>query len=136
MIASWLRPILEARGAWNADGVGRAARATTCRACGAFVLRGLDADRAALPVVVDPVPLNELGEFAALLAGRKTYETSGSNQRCELNPRNPDRIGACPATARSRTIVLVEHHCGRPMAAEGRRLLAENAKVDDDRCPF
>jgi hypothetical protein len=134
MIPAWQQTILEAKGAWNADGVSRAARAGYCRSCGTVVLRGLDADRAALTAVCDPEPINALGEFLALSVGRKTYDLTWRG-RYELNPREPAHIRAAPAQASGKSSVVVAHLCGQPMPLEGREEMATNDNVNV-RCPF
>lgn len=137
MIPTWLQSILEAKGAWNADGVARAARAGYCRSCGAVIVRGLDADRAALTAVCDPEPLNLLGEFLALSAGRPTYDLQWRS-RYELNPREPAHISTTPAGTGGKSAVVAAHCCGQPIPAEGRDTV-DNEKRDgkaDERCPF
>jgi len=134
MIPTWLQTILEAKGAWNSDGVSRAARAGYCHTCGAVVLRGLDADRAALTVVADPEPLNPLGEFLAVSVGRRTYDLTWRS-RYELNPREPAHIRAAPAQLLGKSSVVVEHLCGQVMPIDGR-IEKEPETANDGRCPF
>ena len=134
MIPAWLQQILEAKGTWNADGVARAARAGHCHSCGQVVLRGLDADRAALTAITDPEPLNPLGEFLALSVGRKTYDLTWRG-RYELNPREPCHIQAAPAQLLGKFSVVVAHLCGQPMPIDGR-IDQEPVKASDERCPY
>jgi hypothetical protein len=91
----------------------RLARGATCP-CGAHVLVGLDADRAALLARVDPQPITPVGELSALLAGRFTYDAIRVGNRLQLSLRRSSHI----ATPRV-TPVLVEHRCGAaPLPAE------------------
>lgn len=111
MIPTWLQHHLEARGLWDIDGVTRAARARRCRTCRKYVLAGLDSDRCALPVAVDPDPLSALGEAAALIAGRATYALRFWSGRLELDHRNQYEIRAGGDRRRD---VLADHLCGQP----------------------
>ena len=117
MIPAWLQTHLETTGAWNGDGVSRAARPARCRSCGRVVLRGLDADRAALPVSADPQPLNQLGEVLTLTTGRHTYDLEWRNGRYELNPRRAAHITNSPPNSSPDKSVVAEHQCGRPALA-------------------
>lgn len=130
MISAWLQPILEARGALNSDGISRAARAGYCRRCGTVVMRGLDADRAALPVTTDPTPVNALGEFLAVASGLVTFDLEWRGNRYELNPRHPEHIQANPARLHARRAVVVAHSCGQRMPTEG--LLANEPDVEKE----
>ena len=137
MIPAWLQTILEAKGAWNVDGLSRAARAGYCRRCGRVVFRGLDADRAALSVTADPEPLNVLGEFLALSAGRRTFDLQWRGGRYELNIREPEHIQADPARPRGKSCVVVEHRCGDVMPEEGRTVMEDELNPDSgERIPF
>lgn len=135
MIEPWLQRLLETKGSWNSDGVSRAARAGYCHTCGQVVVRGLDADRAALSVTCDPGPLNPLGEFLALSVGRRTYDLSWRG-RYELNPREPCHIRAAPAAVRGKSSVAVEHLCGQAMPAEGREPVGYVEEKASAGCPF
>jgi hypothetical protein len=104
----WLRRQLEAAGRLDTDGVGRAASGASCRGCGAQVLQGLDDDTCALPAAVDPQPISVLGEAAAVLAGRDTYDLWG-RARVELDYRDAVRIAWPRAWP-----VLAAHTCGAP----------------------
>jgi hypothetical protein len=97
----------------NPDGVTRSARLGRCDTCRHPVLRGLDGDLAALPVVVAPVELDHFGEYLAVARGCRTYYlarrfSASGRPRWELDPRwgvhiaNPDR----------RYPVVPEHRCG------------------------
>jgi len=134
MIDDRLVQLLEAKGAWNDDGISRAARAGHCTSCGAIVIRGLDADRAALTVVCDPEPINALGEFLAVSVGRRTYDLKWRS-RYELDPREPAHIRAMPAQLYGKSAVVVEHLCGQVMPIDGR-IEREPVNASDGRCPF
>lgn len=134
MIQPWLQRLLEAKGTWNGDGIARAARAGYCRGCGAVVVRGLDADRAALSVACDPEPLNPLGEFLAVSLGRRTFDLSWRG-RYELNPREPAHIRAAPAQIFGKSSVVVEHLCGQAMPMQGQLVVDDGGK-GNGACPF
>lgn len=103
----WLRAHLEKRGLWNADAVGRAARARTCRRCGRTILVGLDGDLCADVALADPSPLSVLGEAAALVLGRRTYSLRWASSRLELDYRSSFHI----RPHRDRLDVVAEHDC-------------------------
>lgn len=110
-----------------------------CRHCGrpllAATVGGLDRH-------VDPAPLTDAGELAALLAGRATYDLAGIN-RDHLIRRSVHRIHAT-----GRHPVLADHDCAGPdpahvdhtwlEVASGlvRRLLGGVETTDDDRPPY
>lgn len=77
------------------------ARATTHH-CGQIVLEGISGG---LTTTVDPTPLTALGELAALLTGRWTYDLAPSR---ELHHRDRWRI------QRRQPPVLAAHRCGHP----------------------
>lgn len=77
----------------------------TKHSCGMPVLTGLDADRAALTVTVDPYPLTPLGEVQALRAHRPTYLLTAR----QLDRRDRWNIPGRPPT-HART-VLATHDC-------------------------
>lgn len=93
--------------AWVADKIAVAARKAseaTCARCGTPVLAGLDADRCALPVVVDAARLTTaLAELRALMAGRQTYALIDGElcHRTDFHHRAP--LGRHPLHA--------EHRC-------------------------
>lgn len=72
-LPQWLREHLAAIGRANPDGYRRAVKQRTCRDCDAVVLGGLDADRAALTVQVDPYEIDEIGIVLALTQGIEIY---------------------------------------------------------------
>lgn len=108
-IPDWLKAHLESRGLWDADGVGRAARARRCK-CREYVLAGLDADRCAFPAAVDVEPLSARGEAVALIAGRSTYSLRILSGRLELDQRSHFDIRG----PQNRLDVLAGHLCGQP----------------------
>lgn len=96
----------------DADGVHRGARADRCRDCRRPVLRGLDADRAALAAVVDPHEIDALGELIAKRIGLMTFNlspgySSKGTRRWELSARM-----VCMIEAPRRAAVVAEHRCG------------------------
>jgi hypothetical protein len=113
-VPTWLQHHLEQAGLWDSDGTTRAARARRCRSCRDYVIVGLDADRCALPVAVDPDPLTELGEAAALIAGRRTFALSYRTGRLELDLRTTYEIRSVRQRDSGRVDVLAEHVCGCP----------------------
>jgi hypothetical protein len=133
MIPAWLQAHLTATGAFNGDGVSRRARAGLCRSCGRVVLRGLDADAAAMAVAVDPEPLNALGEFLALSVGRVTFDLTW-RLRYELDPRDAWHIRTRPAAVRGKSAVVVQHSCADVMPAEGHTVVEQES--EDEQCPF
>lgn len=74
--------------------------------CGVQVLAGWDADRCALFVVLDPRPLNPLGEVEALTAGCRTYQV----RRGRIDRRDQWNIPGHPPSLP--LPVLAEHRCG------------------------
>lgn len=119
VIPTWLQHHLEDRGLWDSDGVTRAARARRCRTCREYVLAGLDSDRCALPVAVDPDPLTPLGESAALLAGKSTYSLKFWSGRLELDHRGHYQIRGDVQRMRLRHDVVARHVCGMPSIGAG-----------------
>ena len=113
MIPDWLKTHLENNGQWNADGISRRARPTTCKTCHTQILTGLDADIAAGTAHVDPVPLTSLGELAAHLTELATYHLRTSGQRIVLDRRDQFSIAGNPADTNTRGDILPEHQCGR-----------------------
>lgn len=91
------------------NAVSRRAQHRAC-VCGAVILVGLDADRAAGEAKVDVTPLTAVGEALAILAGRTTYllRTTG---RPELDHRSRWHIAGASADD---VTVLAEHRCGAP----------------------
>lgn len=110
-----IKASLEARGLWDADGISRKARARLCKACGAPVLAGLDHEPLGLATLVDPVPLNALGEALALMTDRRSYALWWSGKHYALSPRGAIQITASPAGTDRRYDVVAEHKCGMPL---------------------
>ncbi len=106
------------QGVMFADAMSRNARMGYCRSCRAVVVRGLDHDRVAEGVVVDPCPLSALGELGAGFTGRDTYELSAKGAYgYEINPRGPEEITGAPA-GRTCGDVVARHVCGSsPLAS-------------------
>jgi hypothetical protein len=67
---------------------------------------------AGLPVRADPTPLTALGEAAALLNGRPTFDLSDVAGRKELTYRSRDQI-----SAPRKYPVLAAHECGKSLHA-------------------
>lgn len=88
----------------------RNVRSGTCNRCGWAVLRGMDADRAALEVICDPEPLTATGEALALLSGRRTYALRMVGTEYHLNPRDQFNIGG-EAAGGPGPDVLLNHKC-------------------------
>lgn len=86
------------------------ARLDTCPRCDAAVIVGLDSHIAALPAVVDPLPLDPHAELDARLAGRMTYDLIRVSGRQELSPRDYD------LTHRPHPVVAT-HTCPGPIPA-------------------
>ena len=91
------------------DGLGRAAQLRTCPRCHQAVITGLDARRCAIRVACDPVCLDQLGEAAALLSGRSTYELWGR----ELEKRDQWKIAAGISRP-----VMRQHQCGNAVSPD------------------
>jgi hypothetical protein len=116
-IPPWLLRILEEK---HPNSFGRLARWTICPRCGLVTLSGWDAyDDYAGHYVTDPAQLDTLGELAALLAGRDTFELRTDPDGSKtISRRDQHRIRASPA-GNHRWPVIPEHRCGQPL---GRRL--------------
>jgi hypothetical protein len=82
--------------------------------CHSPILAGLDADRCALPVAVDPYALTTAGEVWSLRAGRDTYVL----HQGLLHLRTRWDIPSNPAGS---VTVLAEHRCGHPPPIELRQ---------------
>lgn len=112
----------------------KAPTATTCSRCSAPLLA---ATVGGLDVRVDPVALNDLGELAALMGGRRTYEVRGE----WLILRRPEHIRAGnrgPVLgAHACTPVADDHidHCALTQAAALVRSLLGTVPEDDPAAP-
>ena len=102
------------RGPGPVTGATRTPRIRVHPGCHQPVLAGLDANRCALSVMVDPYPLTPAGEVWALQSGRRTYALS----RGALERR--DRWTIPGQTPSHRVTVLAEHRCGDPPPADLR----------------
>jgi hypothetical protein len=89
----------------------RAAKAAICLRCDGCRLDGLDSDRCALDVHVDPEPISAFGELQATLAGLRTFEIRRVAGGYHLEWRDAGHIRVRPAGS-GRVDVLVEHRCG------------------------
>jgi hypothetical protein len=107
--------------------VTKTAKAQTCPTCGSIVLAGLDGG---LTVRADPQPLNALGELAARLRDRLTYDYS--LVRRELWYRTVYTI-----VTRNHP-VMAAHLCGAPQPPPEHRgeRLATPILPDSDEPPF
>lgn len=85
-------------------------------------MSGLDADRAAVAVKVDPRPLAPAGELAALLSGRATFAFRwlAGVGRYEIDMRDPWAIAGNPPGTQRNVDVVAEHRChGMPLKYMG-----------------
>lgn len=137
---AWLRQLLISQGHLTSDGAARAAHASFCRRCGAHTMIGLDHDHSALTARCDPQPLNALGEWHALLAGRATYALTRRHTRYELDHREAQHIQAKPAGRPDNHFdVLAEHVCENAVPNQQTSPSAIPAPArpqETDRCPF
>lgn len=85
---------------------------TRCPHCAAEVLRGVDADVAGIPVVVDVDPVDQLGEFLALMSGRRTFVYAQRGGKMVVRDRSAGSIGLNPSTE---VMVLAAHACWKPL---------------------
>lgn len=79
-----------------------------CPTCRATVLRGLDADLAAMPAIVDPTPLDLRAWEACRVAGRALYVLKSDGDRWILNDLDPY---AFPGSKRQDALIVPEHTC-------------------------
>lgn len=128
VIAPHLRAHLTAIGRWNVDGISRRATARHCPTCGLVILAGLDDDVAARPARTDPTPLSRLGEVAALILGRTTYQLRWLAGRYQLDSRETWTIRAHPAGTGPGD-VLAEHVCGSALPAAPTQITPPTARV-------
>jgi len=116
-LAPWLRQHLYSLGIIDERGIGRRAHPRTCRTCKATILTGLDDDRCALTVEVDPIPLTPVGEAIAQVEGRRTYWLHRDGGRLVLDLREASQIRAWPAGTRLGQDILRQHRCWTPPVA-------------------
>ena len=83
-----------------------------CPRCGADTLKGLDGEVAAFSVITEVDPVDERGEFLALMSGRDTFLHRMSGKKMQLRWRSAGMIKAFPP---SQYRVLAEHRCGQPL---------------------
>jgi hypothetical protein len=113
-------------------GILRTAHLSQCPKCRAPILRGLDAERAALLATVDIKPIDEIGEVIALTQGRHTYDLVGSRDRKELEYRYEWNI-----KSKRRYPVHAAHKCGTPpLPAPPPPPAKYVLETADDRPPF
>lgn len=137
-LPEWLEAHLKATGRFNADGVARSARLRNCPDCGAKVLRGLDGDRAAFPVICDPHEIDANGETVALMCGLRTYSLTRSGTASGMAWNLDARLPAVVA-AEQRTAVVAQHRCGMAVPPSGRSFLPawmNKAATDSTDPPF
>jgi hypothetical protein len=97
--------------------IGRAAR-TVRHVCGQVVIEGLDRNRCAFLVAVEPTPLTAEGEVAAMRDGRGTWRIFHG----ALDPRDRWNIpGHLPGQPHP---VHAEHRCHDPLPASWRAPVA------------
>jgi hypothetical protein len=82
---------------------------TTCNRCHQIVLAGI---AEALPVRLDPNPLDQTSEVAALIAGRMTWQM---NRRREVWWRSSSKIAEHPAGDHRDYAVFTDHDCDVPI---------------------
>jgi hypothetical protein len=85
--------------------LGETFKPTTCDRCHQIVLAGI---AEALPVRLDPTPLDQTSEVAALIAGRMTWQM---NRRREVWWRSSSKIAAHPAGDHLEYAVFADHDC-------------------------
>lgn len=123
MIPAWLERTI--------GDVHRAAGLKTCPRCGAPILVGLDADRAALTAHADITTVNAVGEALALLSGRPTYDLVNTGGRKELSYRDEWNI-----SGPRKWPVLPEHRCGASLKAHVETIAPRFAYVSPNEPPF
>lgn len=116
----------------DADGISRRAHATRCTKCAAVVMVGLDDDKVAAPVRVDPPPLTPLGEVQVLMAGGHTFDLTYTSRGYRIDPRRAARITAHPAGSRDGTDVVAGHRCGQPPALSAGSRISRPSRAASD----
>lgn len=80
-----------------------------CSRCRASTWPAVDnGGRAGLPVVLDPTPLDSMGELGALLTGRRTYTV---HRNGDVHARTVQSIRGRPAGRTLRQTVHADHAC-------------------------
>jgi hypothetical protein len=118
------------------QGITRRAHPHRCPKCGAWTVRGLDADWAATDAICDPIALSPLGEALAYLRPPQRFQGQTYAlvrlARYELERRDAGRIAGSPAGS-PRQDVLRSHLChDRPLSAAETLLSAFTAALP---CP-
>lgn len=140
-VPQWLAQQLINSGHWDVNAIGRNARGRRCRDCGEWVLAGLDGDRCAEAVHVDPTPLSALGEMVALVGGLGTYALRTESPAFRIDHRHRWAIARTPAgSPGQRYDVVAEHRCGAPeptgpLVTESV-LQRQSAQENHERPPF
>lgn len=134
-LPDWLVAHLSEVGQANPDGIRRAARYSRCGRCGRWVLRGLDGDVAAMPIVADPHEIDRHGEMVAILLGLRTFMLtrgkSGKGSAWNLDARDEWEIAAG-----QRTPLVAEHRCGIAVPPATRPWLRrDNRSTNPDGSP-
>lgn len=117
---------------------GRGVHAIKCRTCHQPILTGLDDDYCAIPASCDFTPLDSVGEFLALISGRRTYRLDlqqGGNPK--LTKRRAADIRK-PRKYFQRYDVIPTHQCGAaPLATIESRLAQAGLDLDPNQpCPY
>jgi hypothetical protein len=111
------REIIEAAGRkagldYLSAGEGTKVDHVPCPRCRASTLKGLDGEVAAFSVMTEVDPVDERGEFLALMSGRDTFTHRMVGKKMQLRWRSAGMIKAFPP---SQYRVLAEHRCGQPL---------------------
>lgn len=123
----------------DSDGISRRAHAARCRKCAALVMVGLDDDKSAMTVWVDPPPLTPIGEVEVLLAGGHTFDLTYTSRGYRIDPRMAAHIKAHPAGTRDGSDVVAGHRCGSFPATGGHSRISKPSRALSDPnepCPF
>jgi hypothetical protein len=134
----WLQRHLEDIGVMAPGGITRAARARWCRRCHGPIMSGLDGDRIAAVVEVDPAPLDAAGELLALMSGASTYDLAWRGGRYEIDPRTRYEIAGWPPGSRPGVDVVRAHICGyEQTVGTTETAITRYASTSlPDECPF
>lgn len=97
-------------------GATRNARKSRCQNCKSQTVIGIDRDFGGMAIECDADPLSGIGEVAALILGRRTYDLHSHGGRWRLDRREPWHIRDTPPGS-ARNDVLVNHVCGAPKLA-------------------
>jgi hypothetical protein len=100
-------------------------------------MSGLDGERVATVVQVDPTPLGPLGELSTLLAGGRTFDLAWRGGRYEIDPRTDFEIEGWPPGSRPGVDVVRAHVCGAAAVDQVASAIvtASRYRVPDE-CPF